>query len=541
MSAIVTDTKSPATTPGLGIQLLASAPAGATEILSAEALQFLADLERLTRTTRKQLLAARAERQARLDAGEMPDFLPQTAAIRAGDWRVAPVPADLQDRRVEITGPVDRKMVINALNSGAKTYMADFEDSHAPTWEATLAGQVNLRDAINGTIEFTSPKGKQYTLDKKTATLIVRPRGWHLVEKHVLVDGEPISAGIFDFGLYFFHNAQTLVDKGTGPYFYLPKLESHLEARLWNEVFRTAQMAIGLPQGTIKATVLIETILAAFEMDEILYELRNHSAGLNCGRWDYIFSFIKKFRNRPECVLPDRAQVTMTTHFLRCYSRLLIETCHRRGAHAMGGMAAQIPIKDDPVANGQAIAKVRADKEREAGDGHDGTWVAHPGLVGVAMEVFDAHMFSPNQIFRRHPELQVTSDDLLAVPHGDITQQGLHTNVAVGLRYLEAWLRGNGCVPIFNLMEDAATAEISRAQIWQWIRHPAGRFADGTKITAELVEQVLRQELADLRASLGEEAFARSKFDAAGELFLSISTAPEFVDFLTLPAYEQLD
>ncbi len=524
-----------------GIELLAPVPADARDILTAEALQFMADLERLTRATRKQLLVARDERQARIDAGEMPDFLPETAAIRAGDWTIAPVPADLQDRRVEITGPVDRKMVINALNSGAKMYMADFEDSHSPTWEATIAGQVNLRDAINGTIEYIGPNSKHYTLDKETATLLVRPRGWHLVEKHMLVDGEPISAGIFDFGLYFFHNAQALVDKGTGPYFYLPKLESHLEARLWNEVFRTAQMAIGLPQGTIKATVLIETILAAFEMDEILYELRNHAAGLNCGRWDYIFSFIKKFRNRPQCVLPDRAQVTMTTHFLRSYSRLLIETCHRRGAHAMGGMAAQIPIKNDPVANGEALAKVRADKEREAGDGHDGTWVAHPGLVGVAMEVFDAHMFSSNQIFRRNPDLHVTAADLLAVPQGDITPQGLHTNVAVGLRYLEAWLRGNGCVPIFNLMEDAATAEISRAQIWQWIQHPAGKFADGTKITPELVELVLRRELADLRVSLGDEAYPKSKFDAAGELFLSISTAPEFVDFLTLPAYEQLN
>jgi malate synthase len=540
MSATTESTSQPHVTLPSGIQLLAPVPADAIGLLSVEALRFVEDLERQTRASRKNLLAARVERQARIDGGEMPDFLPETAAIRAGDWRVAPAPADLQDRRVEITGPVDRKMVINALNSGAKMFMADFEDSHAPTWQATLAGQVNLRDAINGTIEFINPRGKRYTLDKQTATLLVRPRGWHLLEKHLLVDGEPISASIFDFGLYFFHNAQTLLDKGSGPYFYLPKLESHLEARLWNEVFRMAQMALGLPQGTIKATVLIETILAAFEMDEILYELRNHSAGLNCGRWDYIFSFIKKFRNRPECVLPDRAQVTMTTHFLRSYSRLLIETCHRRGAHAMGGMAAQIPIKDDPVANGQALAKVRADKEREAGDGHDGTWVAHPGLVGVAMEVFDAHLFTPNQIDRRNSDLNITAADLLAVPQGEITPQGLRTNVAVGVRYLEAWLRGNGCVPIFNLMEDAATAEISRAQIWQWIRHRAGRFADGTKITPELVASVLQQELVDLRASLGEEAYARSKFDAAGELFLSISTAPDFVDFLTLPAYDLL-
>jgi malate synthase len=347
-----------------GIEVLAAVPAHFADVLSVEALRFVAELERLSRAGRRQILAARVERQARLDAGELPDFLPETAGIRADDWKIAPIPADLQDRRVEITGPVDRKMVINALNSGAKMFMADFEDSHAPTWEGTLAGQANLRDAINGTIEFTNEKGKRYVLDKHTATLLVRPRGWHLEEKHVLVDGQPMSASIFDFGLYFFHNAQALVDKGTGPYFYLPKLEGHLEARLWNEVFRLAQMALGLPQGTIKATVLIETILAAFEMDEILFELRNHSAGLNCGRWDYIFSFIKKFRNRPECVLPDRAEVTMTTHFLRSYSRLLIETCHRRGAHAMGGMAAQIPIKNDPAANDRALAKVRADKER---------------------------------------------------------------------------------------------------------------------------------------------------------------------------------
>jgi len=538
-----TATKSAASTHTLpqGIELTAAIPADAQDILSPEALEFVASLERLTRATRKQLLAARAARQERIDGGELPDFLPETAQIRQSDWQIAPIPSDLQDRRVEITGPVDRKMVINALNSGAMTFMADLEDSHSPTWEATIAGQVNLRDAVNGTIEYTGPQGKHYTLEKQTAVLIVRPRGWHLVEKHVLVDGEPISAGIFDFGLYFFHNAQALIDKGSGPYFYLPKMESHREARLWNEVFRTAQMALGIPQGTIKATVLIETILAAFEMDEILYELRNHSAGLNCGRWDYIFSFIKKLRNRPGMLLPDRAQVTMTTHFLRSYSLLLIETCHRRGAHAMGGMAAQIPIKDDPAANSRALAKVRADKEREATDGHDGTWVAHPGLVHVAMEVFDQHMFGPNQLFRRHQDLKITAADLLAAPEGEITREGLHTNVAVGLRYLEAWLRGNGCVPIFNLMEDAATAEISRAQIWQWIRDDRGRFADDTKITVELVTEVLRQELANIREGLGEDRYAKTKFDAAGRLFLQVSTAPEFVEFLTLPAYEQLD
>ncbi len=532
-------TKSPVASPG--IEVLAPLGHPYEEILTPEALAFVADLERHARRRRRELLCARQDRQERLDAGELPDFLPETAAVRRGEWRIAPVPADLQDRRVEITGPVDRKMVINALNSGAKMYMADFEDSHAPGWQGTIEGQINLRDAVSGTIDYTSPAGKHYTLDKQTATLLVRPRGWHLDEKHVLVDGQPTSAGIFDFGLFFFHNAQALVEKGSGPYFYLPKLESYLEARLWNDVFNRAQDAIGMPRGTIKATVLIETILAAFEMDEILYELRDHAAGLNCGRWDYIFSFIKKFRNRPEYVLPDRAQVTMTTHFLRSYSRLLIQTCHRRGAHAMGGMAAQIPIKNDPVANSAALAKVRADKEREANDGHDGTWVAHPGLVGIATEVFDQTMFGPNQLFRQDEALEITAHDLLQVPKGPITLAGLRTNVAVGVRYLESWLRGNGCVPIFNLMEDAATAEISRAQIWQWIRHPAGHFADGTDVTVELVERALAEELESLRQEMGDEAYAKSKFDQAGELFLSISTAAEFVEFLTLPAYELLE
>ena len=529
------------TTPSVGIEILAPESSAADQILTPAALEFIADLERRTRARRQELLRARQQRQARIDAGEMPDFLAETESVRSGDWQIEPVLADLQDRRVEITGPVDRKMVINALNSGAKMYMADFEDSHAPTWSGTIEGQINLRDAVAGTIEYTNPAGKHYALAEQTATLLVRPRGWHLDEKHMLVDGRPISAGIFDFGLFFYHNAQALVDKGSGPYFYLPKLESHLEARLWNDVFVLAQIALGLPRGTIKATVLIETILAAFEMDEILYELREHMAGLNCGRWDYIFSFIKKFRNRPGFVLPDRAQVTMTSHFLRSYSRLLIRTCHRRGAHAMGGMAAQIPIKDDPVANQDAIAKVRADKEREAGDGHDGTWVAHPGLVGVAMEVFDRCMPGPNQILRQDSDLSITAEDLLQVPTGDITLEGLQTNVAIGLRYLESWLRGNGCVPIFNLMEDAATAEISRAQIWQWIHDPEGRFADGTKITVELVQQVLSDELHRLHDTLGADKYLASKFEKAGELFLTVSTADEFVDFLTLPAYECLE
>jgi len=522
-----------------GIEILAPISPAAAEILTPAALEFIAELERKTRSRRQSLLAARAARQARLDAGELPDFLPQTASVRRGEWRVGPVPADLQDRRVEITGPVDRKMVINALNSGARMFMADFEDSHAPTWEATLEGQINLRDAINGTIEFQSPEGKRYQLKPQHATLLVRPRGWHLVEKHVLVDGQPMSAGVFDFGLYFYHNAANLLARGTGPYFYLPKLESHLEARLWNDVFKLAQIDLGIPQGTIKATVLIETILAAFEMDEILFELREHIVGLNCGRWDYIFSFIKKFRNRPEFVLPDRATVTMTTHFLRSYSRLLIQTCHRRGAHAMGGMAAQIPIKHDPAANEQALAKVRADKEREASEGHDGTWVAHPGLVPVATEVFNSYMPAPNQLGRPNPDLHIRAADLLTVPEGAITPEGLRINVAVGVRYLEAWLRGTGCVPIFNLMEDAATAEISRAQVWQWIRHPKGRFADGTRITRQLVEEVLERELEALRIELGETAYDESKFDEAGALFLEVSTADEFVEFLTLPAYER--
>jgi malate synthase len=524
-----------------GVEVRGPLSVEASRILTPAALEFIAALERQTRARRRVLLAARSERQQALDAGELPDFLPETAALRRDDWQIAPVPTALADRRVEITGPVDRKMIINALNSGANMFMADFEDSHSPTWSGTLEGQANLQDAIAGTIDFVNPQGKAYRLADKTATLLVRPRGWHLDEKHVLVDGQRMSASLFDFGLYFFHNARALVAKGRRPYLYLPKMESHREARLWNDVFVSAQEALGLPPRTIKATVLIETILASFEMDEILYELRDHIAGLNCGRWDYIFSFIKKFRNRPDFVLPDRALVTMTTHFLRSYSRLLIATCHRRGAHAMGGMAAQIPIKDDPAANQQALDKVRADKEREVNDGHDGTWVAHPGLVGIAKEVFDARMGAPNQVGRRLPELKTSAADLLAVPEGPITADGLRVNVAVGVRYLESWLRGNGCVPIFNLMEDAATAEISRAQIWQWIRHPRGQMSDGTKITPTLVQEVLDSELAALREKLGPADYAQTRFDEAGDLFLSVSTTEEFVDFLTLPAYERID
>ncbi len=418
--------------------------------------------------------------------------------------------------------------------------MADFEDSHSPTWEATIQGQINLRDAVRGTIEMVTPEGKQYRLNRQTATLLVRPRGWHLVEKHVLVDGQPVSASLFDFALFAYHNAAQLVEKGSGPYFYLPKMENHLEARLWNEVFVAAEEELGLPRSTIRATVLIETILAAFEMDEILWELREHCVGLNCGRWDYIFSFIKKFRRRADFVLPDRALVTMTTHFLRSYSQLLIKTCHRRGAFAMGGMAAQIPIKGNPAANEAALEKVRQDKLREVTDGHDGTWVAHPGLVPVALDIFDKHMPTPNQLHVRRDDVQITAADLLKVPDGSITEAGLRVNVNVGLLYLESWLRGNGCVPIYNLMEDAATAEICRTQIWQWIRHPRGVLADGRRVTLELFRDVLEEELDKIRATVGDAAFNTGKYQRAAEIMDGIVASDDFVEFLTLPAYEDL-
>jgi malate synthase len=510
------------------------------EILTPEAVNFVATLARAFTKRREELLQRRVQRQAEIDAGKMPDFLPETEHIRNSEWTIAPVPADLQDRRVEITGPVERKMIINALNSGAKVFMADFEDSFAPTWEGTIQGQINVRDAVNRTIEYASPEGKQYTLNKQTATLLVRPRGWHLVEKHVLIDGKPISGGIFDFGLYFFHNAKKLLENGTGPYFYLPKLENHLEARLWNDIFVLAQQELGIPQGTIKATVLIETILATFEMDEILYELRDHSAGLNCGRWDYIFSAIKKFRNIPDFTLPDRAQVTMTTHFMRSYSLLAIKTCHHRDAHAIGGMAAQIPIKNDPQANEEALARVRADKRREATDGHDGTWVAHPGLVAIAMEEFDAVMKGPNQIDRKREDVHVTAADLLKVPDGTITEAGLRNNISVSLQYLESWLRGSGCVPINNLMEDAATVEISRAQIWEWIHHAQGILQDGRRVTIELYHELAKDELEKIRAAVGEQQFASRKFQTAAEILDGIITDDQFVEFLTLPAYKYL-
>ncbi|MBX5437770.1 MAG: malate synthase A [Alicyclobacillaceae bacterium] len=524
-----------------GVEITGRYTPAFAEILTPEALAFVADLERTFGPRRRQLLQRRVERDEAIRAGHMPDFLPETADIRSADWTVGPIPSDLLDRRVEITGPSsDRKMVINALNSGARCYMADFEDANSPTWDNSVQGQINLRDAILRTIEYTSPEGKHYRLNPQVATLIVRPRGWHLIEKHMRVDGEPVSGSLFDFGLYFFHNAQALLQRGRGPYFYLPKLESHLEARLWNDVFVWAQRRLGIPIGTIKATVLIETILATFEMDEILYELREHAAGLNCGRWDYIFSYIKKFRHHPDMVLPDRAQVTMTVPFMRAYTLLTIRTCHRRNAFAIGGMAAQIPIKNDPEANEEALAKVRADKEREASDGHDGTWVAHPGLVPVAMEVFDRLMPTPNQLHRKREDVQVSAADLLAVPAGTITEGGLRTNVSVGIQYIAAWLNGAGAVPIFNLMEDAATAEISRAQVWQWIHHPKGVLDDGRRVTVELFRQIVREELDHIRLSVGSEAYAEGRYEEAADLFDRLTVAEEFVDFLTIPGYEYL-
>ena len=524
-----------------GVEIAGPAVPGLDKILTEEACAFVAMLERSFGDDRRRLLAARAEFQARIDAGENPAFRPETKAIRDAEWTVAGTPDDLADRRVEITGPVDRKMIINALNSGASCFMADFEDAASPTWEAMIAGQVNLRDAARRTIAMTDPNsGKSYALGDETATLIVRPRGWHLEEAHLVVDGRPASASLFDFGLYFFHNAAELRARGSGPYFYLPKLEHYEEAALWNAVFVAAQEELGLPVGTIKATVLIETITAAFEMDEILHALKDHIVGLNCGRWDYIFSVIKTFRNRADCVLPDRGLVTMTQPFMRAYSRLLIKTCHRRGAHAMGGMAAQIPIKGDDSANEQAFGKVRADKEREAGDGHDGTWVAHPGLVPVAREVFDRLMPEANQVSRQLGNVTVTEADLIAMPDGGITEDGLRNNIRVGIQYIEAWLAGRGAVPLYNLMEDAATAEISRAQIWQWMRHGAS-LADGRAIDRALVDRVLAEEIAALKEVLGEDRFEGGHFDHAIALFTEVATADDFPNFLTLPAHHVLN
>ena len=502
------------------------------EILTPEAIQFLTELSERFDARREGLLEKRSQRWEQLRQGALPSFLPETKSIREGSWTVAPIPQPLLDRRVEITGPVERKMTINALNSGASVFMADFEDSNSPTWDNVLQGQINMRDAVNGSISFSSPEGKQYKLNPTTAVLLVRPRGWHLVEKHMLVNGKPISGSLFDFGLFFFHNAAVSLQRGGGPFFYLPKMESHLEARLWNDVFVFAQQYGGIPQGSIRATVLIETILAAFEMDEILYELRDHSAGLNCGRWDYIFSYIKKLGHRSDKILPDRAQVTMTKAFLKAYVDLLIQTCHKRNIHAMGGMAAQIPIKNDPAANEQAMERVRQDKLREVKAGHDGTWVAHPGLIAIARTVFDEFMPTPNQISVKREDVHVTEADLLEPVAGQVTAEGLQTNVDVGIQYLEAWLNGNGCVPIYNLMEDAATAEISRSQVWQWVKH-AVKMTDGRTVTAELVRAAIDQELTSKPGTPNKRR--------AAEIFADMMTRGDFQEFLTTAAYKEID
>ncbi|MEX2495651.1 MAG: malate synthase A [Woeseia sp.] len=522
------------------VELVAPLAAGFGDILTDDALAFVAALSREFAPRIEKVLAARDERQQSIDDGEMPDFLEETRAVREADWRVCKIPADLQDRRVEITGPTDRKMIINALNSGATIFMADCEDSLSPTWDNIIRGQINLRDAVNRSIALESA-GKKYKLNDETATLIVRPRGWHLVDKHLLVDGEPVPGALLDFGLYLFHNASELKKRGTGPYFYLPKLESHLEARVWNDVFRFSEDAGIVGKDEIKVTVLIETILAAFEIDEILYELKDYIVGQNCGRWDYIFSFIKKFRRFPEFVLPDRSEVAMTTHFLRSYSQLVIKTCHRRGAYAIGGMAAQIPIKGDPDANNRALAKVRADKEREVADGHDGTWVAHPALVPVAMEIFDAQMPGPNQLKRLREEDHITAADLLQVAKGKITESGVRDNVRIAVQYMAAWLDGNGCVPINHLMEDAATAEISRAQLWQWVHHDTGILDEGRNVTYDYFRALLDEEIERIRAAVGEETFNEGSYRKAAELLDQITKQDDFEPFLTLVAYELLD
>ena len=525
-----------------GVALRAETPDEYASVLTPEALDFVAGLARAFGAKREQLLVRRVQRQAQIDRGIKPEFLPETRAVREADWTIAPTPAEIADRRVEITGPAERKMIINALNSGANVFLADLEDSLAPTWDNVVRGQINLHDTVRRTISYHNPEGKHYALNPRTAVLFVRPRGWHLIEKHVLVDGQPVSASLFDFGLYFFHNAKALLERGTAPYFYLPKLESHLEARLWNEVFLWAQERLKIPRGTIKATVLIETILAAFEMDEILYELREHSAGLNCGRWDYLFSAIKKFNRDPDFILADRGLVTMTAPFMRAYSLLLIQTCHRRHAHAMGGMAAQIPIKSDPAANEAALAKVRTDKEREVHDGHDGTWVAHPGLVALAKEVFDQHMNTPNQIQRKCDDVRVVASDLLAFsPHAPITEVGLRHNIEVGIEYLGGWLAGTGCVQMHHLMEDAATAEISSSQTWHWIRSQKGVLSDGRKVTLEMAQKMIPEELRRIRQSLGESVFAAGKYELAAQLFDRYLATEPLPQFMTLLGYDYLD
>lgn len=511
-----------------------------SNILTPDALKFIARLERTFGPQRRRLMAARVERQTQFDAGALPNFSWDTIHLRQADWRVKGIPHDLQDRRVEITGPVERKMVINALNSGAKVFMADFEDSCAPTWRNIMDGQHNLRDAIDGSIDYTDPKsGKYYSLKDQVAVLIARPRGWHLTEDHVLVDGDPMSASLFDFGLYIYHNFKTLLAKGTRPYFYLPKIENYAEARLWDDVFVAAQEALGMNIGTIKATVLIETFPAAFEMDEILYALRRHIVGLNCGRWDYIFSFIKSLRNHAQFTLPDRSLVTMDRAFLQAYSHLLIQTCHRRGVHAMGGMAAQIPIKNDEAANAAALAKVHADKEREVRNGHDGTWVAHPGLIPVVLPIFDRLMPTPNQLHVHQPDHGVDCDALYALHDGAITERGLRENICVGIQYIESWLRGSGCVPLYNLMEDAATAEIARSQVWQWMHHNA-QLEDGRVITEPLFRHMVDEEMGALQRALGDSRFSDGEFSRAIELFTTMSSSDYFEPFLTIPAYRHI-
>ena len=511
------------------------------EILTPRALDFLRELHIRFNPRRLSLLKARDERQTRLDAGELPNFLEETKNIRESEWTIAPLPQDLQDRRVEITGPVERKMVINALNSGAKIFMADFEDSNTPSWDNNIQGHINLRDAINRTISFQNENGKEYRLNPSVATLLVRPRGWHLNEKHITHNDEEMSGALCDFGLYFFHNYKTLMDNGTAPYFYLPKLESHLEARLWNDVFVYAQRYVGIPTKTIKATVLIETILATFELNEILYELRDHSAGLNCGRWDYIFSYIKKFRNLGgSYVLPDRSKVTMTSPFMANYAQLVVKTCHKRNAPAIGGMAAFIPIKNDSAANEAAMDKVRQDKIREVTIGHDGTWVAHPGLVSLAMDIFNEKMPTPNQISRQRDDFDCTAQQLLEAPIDTITEGGLRHNINVGILYIESWLRGNGAAAIYNLMEDAATAEISRTQVWQWIKNKS-KLDDGRTVTYDLYRQLLPEELEKVKAYVGELAYKNGKFEQAVSLFDELVRSEDFIDFLTLPAYDMID
>jgi malate synthase len=517
----------------------ASVRAEYNDILTPEAVAFVQSLAERFTARRDELLKARVKRQQEIDAGKMPDFLSETKSIRESEWKVAPIPADLLDRRVEITGPVERKMIINALNSGAKVFMADFEDSLTPAWDKVMEGHINLKDAIRRTISFESPEGKKYALNEKTAVLIVRPRGWHLDEKHVLLDGKPIPGALLDFGLYFFHNAKELLQRGSGPYFYLPKLENHKEAQLWADIFSYSEERLGLKKGTIKATVLIEVILATFEMHEILHALKDYCVGLNCGRWDYIFSYIKKFSKRGDMILPDRAQVAMTVPFLRAYSLLLIQTCHKRGAFAMGGMSAYIPVKGDEAANEKAFAMVKADKEREAGDGHDGTWVAHPGLVAVAMEAFNRLMPGKNQLDKMQSGVKVTAAELLAPPPGKITEAGLRNNTSVSLQYIAHWLGGLGCVPINNLMEDAATAEIARSQIWQWIHHEAGKLDDGRKVTAELFRQLLKEEWDAVKKRDGA-AYDAPRYEKAAALLDQLVTSQEFTEFLTLPGYKEI-